>query len=234
MVLIKKNYRVPGAHPSGFEPDWNAFFNFVGNGCTRSSAEMLHVEPQRHKLRHANSKSPINPKEKSVSMLAELIDLFVPRNGTVIDMYAGTMTLGIAAIRANRNCVLIEKNELIFTRALLRLGVIRQQMDRIQSLKKEESIVSFFDDVKCVESELIIECDEDTTTDNESSSLNSDKTCMKEHANGDTPEGKISKKSCIERCNDVNKEGDGENKLELNKDTDEQTVEKLVNRYDSD
>ncbi len=32
--------RVPGAHPSGFEPDWNAFFNFVGNGCTRSSAEM--------------------------------------------------------------------------------------------------------------------------------------------------------------------------------------------------
>lgn len=54
--------------------------------------------------------------EKPVELLEELLEFITLPNETVLDQYAGSGNLGIAAINKNRNSILIEKNEETFVK----------------------------------------------------------------------------------------------------------------------
>ncbi len=142
-VLLAK---MPGLHPSGFKPDYNAMSQIVGNGRNRRASNLIAVEPSKNKLRFKNSRVLVNPKEKSITMLAELIDLFSPAKGVAVDMYGGTFTLAIACLRTARKCLVIEKEESIYDQALARLRMITSKMSEISKVKEESvEFISYFD-----------------------------------------------------------------------------------------
>lgn len=66
---------------------------------------MYNVQPPKAKLSRPNSSIPYYNGELSYDMLGELIYLFSPQSGTVIDPYIGTMTTTIASLKTGRRCV---------------------------------------------------------------------------------------------------------------------------------
>lgn len=54
-------------------------------------------------------------------MLCELIDMFSPHGGTVLDLMAGTMTSGIAGIQTGRKICCIEKEKDLYGDAIERI-----------------------------------------------------------------------------------------------------------------
>lgn len=59
--------------------------------------------------------------EKPISLLSEMVDLWVPPYGTVMDLYAGTFTLPIACVQTSRRCIAIEKDSSCYNAAIQRL-----------------------------------------------------------------------------------------------------------------
>jgi len=82
---------------------------------------MSNIPAPKSKLCHPGSRSPFIPSEKSVKTLMEAIDLFTPKGGLTIDIYAGTMTTAMAALLKGRKCIFIEKNKKLFKSAVKRL-----------------------------------------------------------------------------------------------------------------
>ena len=56
----------------------------------------------------------VHPHQKPVELMEFLIKSYTLEGQDILDFTAGSMTTGIAAIRTNRNCVLIEKEESYF------------------------------------------------------------------------------------------------------------------------
>jgi DNA modification methylase len=52
----------------------------------------------------------LHPTQKPVSSLVPLIEAYAPRNGVVLDPFAGSGSTGVAALLSRRRCVLIEKD----------------------------------------------------------------------------------------------------------------------------
>lgn len=61
-----------------------------------------------------NSSTPFQKDEKSVELLSELIDLFSPQNGRVLDPYGAAMATAIAALKTNRQFICLERNASCF------------------------------------------------------------------------------------------------------------------------
>ena len=57
--------KLPGKHPSGFRPKLDSMCQTVGNGCSRRTSIMTNVPMKKHKLKHSDSRSPINSQEKA-------------------------------------------------------------------------------------------------------------------------------------------------------------------------
>lgn len=100
---------------------FNSPFHLVNCSNHRNLAGMFNVKHTKSPLRRPGSKVVFNSHELPVDMLCELIDLFCPHRGRVMDPYCGTMTTLIAAIRTGRHCVGVEKASDVFSAALHRL-----------------------------------------------------------------------------------------------------------------
>jgi len=87
----------------------------------RNMGFMYNIQNPKSKLYHKGTRVPFLKKEQSVQMLAELIDLFTPRDGLVVDFYGGSLTLAIAAMSCGRRCICIEKNMECYNEAVERL-----------------------------------------------------------------------------------------------------------------
>ena len=96
----------PGEHPAGFRPDFNAEFQLLNCRSSRRKSSVERVPFGKHKLTRPNSKIPYRMSEKPIGLLSELVDLFTPVRGNILDMYAGTFTTCIACIRMSRRCFL--------------------------------------------------------------------------------------------------------------------------------
>lgn len=113
--------KAPGLHPERFKPEYSSPFHLVNCSLKRRFSAIYNVPVPRSKLTYPNSKSPIRVEEKSVDLLAEILDLFVPEEGSVLDPYAGTLTTAIACMSSKRTCECIEKDPSCFREAHARL-----------------------------------------------------------------------------------------------------------------
>lgn len=127
--------RAPGLHPTGFKPDFNGPFHLVNCLLPRRYSAIYNVPVSKTKLTLPNSKSPIRTSEKSVQLITELLDLFMPENGVVLDAYAGTMTTAIACMQSKRSCYCMEKDPLCYREAQARL---RLQVEAVEMYEGEE------------------------------------------------------------------------------------------------
>lgn len=117
------------------EKYYKAFFNILWKGCEISVAMISEVEQLRHKLKHEKCKPLIYPKEKSLSLLIEIIGLFTPQDRNVLEMHGGTMSTCIAVIRTSRKFIAIEKDEICFKLAVSIVQPIPEQIMQIKFLK---------------------------------------------------------------------------------------------------
>lgn len=53
----------------------------------------------------------LHPTQKPVSALTPLIEAYAPREGIVLDPFAGSGSTGVAALQCQRRCLLIEKDD---------------------------------------------------------------------------------------------------------------------------
>ncbi len=113
--------RIPGLHPDGFVPKFDTAFNLIECSWTRRAPIVTNVDPPKNKLCFLESRKPVRMSEKPVKLLAEVIDLFVSPYGTTLDLFAGTMTLPIAALQSSRRCVAIEQDKVCFDLSIDRL-----------------------------------------------------------------------------------------------------------------
>ncbi len=104
-----------------FNPDFQSHFNLVNCSNRRNCSVMFNIQKPSSKLCKPNSRIPFYSDELSPFMLAELIDLFTPKDGKVLDPFSGTMTTSIAAMHVGRRCVCIERNSDCYNAAVGRL-----------------------------------------------------------------------------------------------------------------
>ncbi len=114
--------RLPGAHPDGFNPNFNSNFNLIECNWSRRASIVTNVEMPKNKLCFPKSRKPVRVSEKPINLLAEIIDLFVPPYGTTMDLFAGTMTLPIAALKTSRRCIAVESDKQCFELSIDRLA----------------------------------------------------------------------------------------------------------------
>ncbi len=113
--------RLPSSTQNRFNPDFNSMFNLVNCSNSRNCAVMFNILKQSSKLYKEDTRIPFHPDELSPHMLAELIDMFTPQGGTVMDIFSGTMTAAIASIQTGRSCICIERDANCFNAAFHRL-----------------------------------------------------------------------------------------------------------------
>ena len=90
--------RLHTSKEQSFSPDFDSDFSLVQCSNSRNSSVMSNISKPKSLLYKKGTKIPFHPNELSPFMLSELIDLFTPQCGTVLDLYAGTMTTAIAAM----------------------------------------------------------------------------------------------------------------------------------------
>ena len=91
---------------------------------------MSGIPVSKEKLLLPGTKSPVLTEEKNVGLLAELINTFCPERGSVLDIYGGTFTTGIASLRTARSCVVIESSASTFRLAHERLRAVAEILYR--------------------------------------------------------------------------------------------------------
>lgn len=69
----------------------------------------------------------LHPTEKPVDLLIYLISLFSKENETLLDPFAGSGSLGEAAIKTRRNAILVEREEEFFENACTRIKECQNQ-----------------------------------------------------------------------------------------------------------
>ena len=104
-----------------FQPDFNSVFSVIGSRSKRNLALMTEIPAPKSKLRRPGSRTHFLPSEKSVSLLMEVIDLFTPKSGLVVDLYGGTLTTAIAAHIMKRKCLCFEKKSDLFKASVERI-----------------------------------------------------------------------------------------------------------------
>ncbi|MDR0675724.1 MAG: site-specific DNA-methyltransferase [Elusimicrobiota bacterium] len=75
-----------------------------------------------------NHKTTLHPTEKPLQIFKKLILVHTKENDTVLDMFCGSGTTGIACIEWKRNYILIEKNEKYYEMAKKRLEAEKRQL----------------------------------------------------------------------------------------------------------
>ena len=79
------------------------------------------------RLTNADKTKSLHPTQKPVALYEYLIRTYTNEGDTVLDIAAGSGTTGEAAIKTNRNCILIEKEEKYFAIAQRRIKDALQQ-----------------------------------------------------------------------------------------------------------
>lgn len=101
--------------------------------------------------------------EKCTELLSELIDLYFPSNGTIVDPCAGTHTARVACLKAEKSCIEIEYNMLCYNASFTRLvdifdakkagfGSHQAQAKTVHDMSKiyniDDGVTRSYDDIK--------------------------------------------------------------------------------------
>jgi site-specific DNA-methyltransferase (adenine-specific) len=97
------------------KPKQGTFFdNYLSHGVGlvdfrngSKKVKFQHKKPSQAERLEASG----HPTLKPVSLIEELIDIFCPENGVVLDCFMGSGTTGVACVKKNRNFIGIEKQK---------------------------------------------------------------------------------------------------------------------------
>ena len=95
--------------------------------CSRRLSVIAGVPTLGQKLKEndtATGRKFVRSCEKPLTLLHELLTTYCPKNGLVVDLYAGTYSTGLACLRTGRPCVLVECDTACHKRAITRLRKI--------------------------------------------------------------------------------------------------------------
>lgn len=137
MALIGK---LPGNHPKGFIPAFSEQTSF--DSATKRNAFYVNVPKPDNRLLREGSKSPVRTSENSVSLLRDLITLYCPLEGTVMDSFAGTCSAAIAALQYGRRVIAIEEDTSCFLLAEARLENIALSIAPRNRLTSNSNVIS--------------------------------------------------------------------------------------------
>ncbi len=112
--------KLPGSHPSGFVPEFATHIDAVTGQSIRYCL-LSNVPATKCFLTKPNSKVPFDVQELHPIVYQNLVELFTPNGGSVIDPFARTMTSGIGCMQCSRSCHLIEKRAECHDAAVIRL-----------------------------------------------------------------------------------------------------------------
>lgn len=117
VMVIRRN----GSSPTVFQPDFTTEISFLPDCSFKHFSSMVNVQICSSFLYRQGSKSPFKPNEKHPDIMCHLIQRYSPFGGTVMDPWAGPMTVGLSCITTGRKCHLIEENHEIYSAAVHRL-----------------------------------------------------------------------------------------------------------------
>ena len=132
--------KAPGDHPGGFMPDFDASYSFIQSCASRRQSAIDSVPFVKHKLTRLKSRSPYRTSEKPHSLLSELIDLFTPPQGSVLDPFAGTLSTAIASMRVGRACTVVERDSDCYNAAFHRLQLVATALFQKSLHRADESV----------------------------------------------------------------------------------------------
>ncbi len=111
----------PGKHPQNFKLDLKS--DFLNNRCThkRKFSVIDNVPHPAFRLLQSGSKRAFVQNERSPILLADIMTTFSRLGGSILDPFAGTLSLGCAAVMTGRTCTVIECDAVLFNAAVDRL-----------------------------------------------------------------------------------------------------------------
>lgn len=141
--------KAQGDHPSGFEPDFDSKFHQIPCSATRRSIVIEKIPFAKNKLTYSNTRMPVSLTEKPTCLLTEMIDLYCPVGGLVMDPYATTLKTPISCLQTSRRCTAIEQDKRCHKEALERLFRIHksltvQRKSSVPPAQKESSAINDF------------------------------------------------------------------------------------------
>lgn len=113
--------RLPGSHPTGFEPSFRKNNDEDSGDQDARFSIMLNAPTVQSMLTKPGSKIPFDNRELHPAVFEHFIKLFTPEGGSVIEPFGRTFSVGIACVRTNRSCHLLEKAKECYQAALIRL-----------------------------------------------------------------------------------------------------------------
>lgn len=131
--------KAPGDHPAGFTPDFDSRFHLLNCTGTRRSMVLDKIPFVKNKLTYLNTRMPVRMTEKNINLISEMVDLYSPINGSVIDPYGGVLTTPLSCFYMSRRCVVMEADSRCYKEGLRRLN---QVMDRIVRSKFKAEVVN--------------------------------------------------------------------------------------------
>lgn len=116
--------RAPGDHPKNFTPDFDSAFHQLPITGKRRSTILQNIPYVKNKLTFHNTRMPVCLTEKNVDLIHELVDLFCPIQGSVLDPFGGAFSTAVACMNSSRSCVSLEADERAYRASFNRLTMV--------------------------------------------------------------------------------------------------------------
>jgi len=138
-ILKFEGFKTPQLTPT-FETMWlcqkpknGTFFdNYLKHGVGlvdfRNGSKKVSFDHKKPSQEERNE-SGNHPTLKPVSLIKELVDIFSPEKGIVLDCFMGSGTTGVACMKTNRNFIGIEKDKKHFDSASSRISKYNTSKD---------------------------------------------------------------------------------------------------------
>lgn len=85
--------------------------------------------PPAFNVQKPGKKEIVHQAEKPVELIEQLIPYITEPGETILDQFAGSMNVGLAAVRTGRNALLIEKDVATFTEHKERISLRVNEID---------------------------------------------------------------------------------------------------------
>lgn len=182
--------RAPGHHPKQFVPDFDSAFHQLPITGTRRSMVLHNIPYVKNKVTFQNTRMPVCLTEKNVDLIHELVDLFSPIQGSVLDPFGGAFSTAVACMRSSRSCVALEADERVYKVSLERLlTVLRVPTKAISKTKKptrhHKDRHSAENDVELVEDERCASGNDEDQLEHEHGIVHNDNDIIEEEPSRD-------------------------------------------------
>lgn len=116
--------RAPGKHPKNFILNFDSAFDRLPITGNRTSIVLHSIPYVESKMKFQNMRMPVCLTEKNVDLIHELVDLFSPLQGSVLDPFGGAFSTAVECMKSSRSCVSIEVDDRAHNTSVNRLLMV--------------------------------------------------------------------------------------------------------------